>query len=212
MKNIKRIYDQNPLKFILEVYAVYLVWFFAMEKIPNRNYHIVYSKLDDYIPFYKPAILMYSSWFLMLVIPFVYLLKRKSYDNLYNIIIPMFSAMFISLIIYMIYPTALDIRVTDITGNDICAWIIKGIHKLDQPNNVCPSIHVSTTVIIDNQFRRILKNNGKLKVLFLLWDVGICISTMLVKQHSIIDVVCGIILAHAILFVFNKKQNTAYHY
>jgi len=67
-------------------------------------------------------------------------------------------------------------------------------------------------VIIDNQFRRILKNKGKSKVLFLLWDVGICISTMLVKQHSIIDVVCGIILAHVILFVFNKKQNTAYHY
>lgn len=211
MKNIKRIYDQNPLKFILEVYAVYLVWFFAMEKIPNRNYHIVYSKLDDYIPFYKPAILMYSSWFLMLVIPFVYLLKRKSYDNTYNIIIPMFLAMYISLIIYVIYPTALDIRVTDITGNDICSWIIRKIQGIDAPNNVCPSIHVSTTVIIYNQFRKILKDNKKSKAFFLLWSVGICISTMLVKQHSIIDVVCGIILAHAILFVFNKKQNTANH-
>lgn len=212
MKNIKRIYDQNPLKFILEVYVVYLVWFFAMEKIPNRNYHIVYSKLDDYIPFYKPAILMYSSWFLMLVIPFVYLLKRKSYDNMYNIIIPMFLAMYISLIIYVIYPTALDIRVTDITGNDICSWIIRKIQGIDAPNNVCPSIHVSTTVIIYNQFRKIFKDNKKSKAFFLLWSVGICISTMLVKQHSIIDVVCGIILAHAILFVFNKKQNTAYHY
>ncbi len=212
MKNIKRIYDKNPLKFILEVYVVYLVWFFAMEKIPNRNYHIVYSKLDDYIPFYKPAILMYSSWFLMLVIPFVYLLKRKSYDNMYNIIIPMFLAMYISLIIYVIYPTALDIRVTDITGNDICSWIIRKIQGIDAPNNVCPSIHVSTTVIIYNQFRKILKDNKKSKAFFLLWSVGICISTMLVKQHSIIDVVCGIILAHAILFVFNKKQNTAYHY
>ena len=212
MKNIKRIYDQNPLKFILEVYAVYLVWFFAMEKIPNRNYHIVYSKLDDYIPFYKPAILIYSSWFLMLVIPFVYLLKRKSYDDLYNIIIPMFAAMFISLIIYVIYPTALDIRVTDITGNDICSWIIRKIQGIDAPNNVCPSIHVSTTVIIYNQFRKILKDNKKSKVFFLLWSVGICVSTMLVKQHSIIDVVCGIILAHVILFVFNRKQNTANHY
>ncbi len=211
MKNIKRIYDKNPLKFILEVYVVYLVWFFAMEKIPNRNYHIVYSKLDDYIPFYKPAILMYSSWFLMLVIPFVYLLKRKSYDNMYNIIIPMFLAMYISLIIYVIYPTALDIRVTDITGNDICSWIIRKIQGIDAPNNVCPSIHVSTTVIIYNQFRKILKDNKKSKAFFLLWSVGICISTMLVKQHSIIDVVCGIILAHAILFVFNKKQNTANH-
>lgn len=211
MKNIKRIYDQNPLKFILEVYAVYLVWFFAMEKIPNRNYHIVYSKLDDYIPFYKPAILIYSSWFLMLVIPFVYLLKRKSYDNMYNIIIPMFLAMYISLIIYVIYPTALDIRVTDITGNDICSWIIRKIQGIDAPNNVCPSIHVSTTVIIYNQFRKILKDNKKSKAFFLLWSVGICISTMLVKQHSIIDVVCGIILAYAILFAFNKKQNTANH-
>ena len=146
----------------------------------------------------------------MLVIPFVYLLKRNSYDDLYNIIIPMFAAMFISLIIYVIYPTALDIRVTDITGNDICSWIIRKIQGIDAPNNVCPSIHVSTTVIICNQFRRILKN--KSKVLFLLWGVGICISTMLVKQHSIIDVVCGIILAHVILFVFNKKQNTANHY
>ena len=211
MKNIKRIYDQNPLKFILEVYAVYLVWFFAMEKIPNRNYHIVYSKLDDYIPFYKPAILIYSSWFLMLVIPFVYLLKRKSYDDLYNIIIPMFAAMFISLIIYVIYPTALDIRVTDITGNDICSWIIRKIQGIDAPNNVCPSIHVSTTVIIYNQFRKILKDNKKSKAFFLLWSVGICISTMLVKQHSIIDVLCGVVLAHVILFVFNKKQNTAHH-
>ena len=211
MKNIKRIYDQNPLKFIIAVYAVYLVWFFSMEKLPNRNYHIVYSKLDDYIPFYKPAILIYSSWFLMLVIPFVYLLKRKSYDDLYNIIIPMFAAMFISLIIYVIYPTALDIRVTDITGNDICSWIIRKIQGIDAPNNVCPSIHVSTAVIIGYQIRKMLKNNGKSGILFSLWSVGICVSTMLVKQHSIIDVVCGIILAYAILFAFNKKQNTANH-
>ena len=111
----------------------------------------------------------------------------------------------------MIYPTALDIRVTDITGNDICSWIIRKIQGIDAPNNVCPSIHVSTTVIIYNQFRKILKDNKKSKVLFLLWSVGICVSTMLVKQHSIIDVVCGIILAHVILFVFNKKQNTAHH-
>ena len=212
MKNIKRIYDQNPLKFILAVYAVYLLWFFSMEKLPNRNYHKIYSKLDDYIPFYKPAILIYSSWFLMLVIPFVYLLKRKSYDDLYNIIIPMFAAMFISLIIYVIYPTALDIRVTDITGNDICSWIIRKIQQVDMPNNVCPSIHVSTAVIIGYQIRKILKDNKKSKVFFLLWSAGICISTMLVKQHSIIDVVCGIVLAYAILFAFNKKQNTANHY
>ena len=34
MKNIKRIYDKNPLKFILEVYAVYLVWILQWKKYP----------------------------------------------------------------------------------------------------------------------------------------------------------------------------------
>lgn len=205
MRKLRELYDENHLKLILELYAVYLLGFFLLEK-RDVNYNIIHSSLDDKIPFVKSAILVYCAWFLILVIPFVYLLRKKSYDDLWNVVIPMFMAMFISLIIYIFWPTALDIRPKSIEGNDLCAWILRRIQSIDAPNNVCPSIHVSTSVIIDHQFRRtsLMREKKIGKVCFCILNIGICISTMLVKQHSIIDVISGVFLAYIIVFLFNK--------
>lgn len=207
-KKLYSTYNKKPFRFLFVVYIIYLVSFFLIDKWPNRDYYIIHSKIDDIIPLYKPAILIYCSWFLMLVLPFIFLLKKKAYNDLWNIAVPMFSAMFISLIIYIFWPTALEIRPEYLSGNDVFTYLLKQIEAIDAPNNVCPSIHVSTSMIIDYQFSKSINMQDDSKRLsrigFRILNISICISTMLVKQHSIIDVLAGIIMAIVICFLYNK--------
>jgi membrane-associated phospholipid phosphatase len=58
----------------------------------------------------------------------------------------------------------------------------------------------------------ILKNRKYrwVKVMLRLLDISICLATMFLKQHSIIDVVCGLALAlilNAIMSRFFAKQS-----
>lgn len=69
---------------------------------------------------------------------------------------------------------------------------------MDTPTNVCPSIHVFISFIIDQALQkcRVLSGdqNRWKRILIRLWDIAIIISTMFLKQHSIIDVIAGVLV------------------
>ena len=63
--------------------------------------------------------------------------------------------------------------------------------------NVCPSIHCQSSACMALAFTnsRLAKDRPALKVLAWVWAALICASTVFTKQHSIIDVVCGLAVA-----------------
>ena len=71
------------------------------------------------------------------------------------------------------------------------------LQGFDTPTNVCPSIHVSSTVAVELAVRRSesLGKKGWLKAANFVVTVAICLSTMFLKQHSAVDVALGIALS-----------------
>ena len=65
------------------------------------------------------------------------------------------------------------------------------------PPNVCPSIHVSSTVAVYLTICHAASVRNKKPIRTLSWIVTIliCLSTMFIKQHSLVDVLCGWILS-----------------
>ena len=185
---------ENPHSLILLYYIFYLAGFVLLEKITVPRY-IIYCPLDDMIPFCEWFLIPYASWFILLLGAPLYFLLTDKRDFL-KITFIMFTGMTLCLLLYLLFPNGLQLR-PQITGDNLLCRIAQLLYSIDTPTNVCPSIHVSSSVaaaIVVNRSQR-LKKRYKIRILSTLWVVLICLSTLFVKQHSVIDLLCGTLVS-----------------
>ena len=78
-------------------------------------------------------------------------------------------------------------------GSGVCGELVRLIQAVDTPGNVCPSIHVSSSLSVAAAAHgsQALRKYPWLRRGIDLIVCGICLSTMFLKQHSLVDVVCG---------------------
>jgi len=91
---------------------------------------------------------------------------------------------------YAVFPTYV-IR-PEITSQTAGSNLLRWVYEHDQPYNALPSSHVYLTLLCGLLWMR-WKLHGRL-----IWLVGvvvICLSTLFTKQHYLLDVVCGALLA-----------------
>jgi membrane-associated phospholipid phosphatase len=185
--------------------AFYLPCFFFLENRHVESFHIMHSVLDDKIPFVEIFAIPYYLWFPFVIVTYFYLAGHdlNSYKKACAF---MFIGMTASLIIYYIYPTSQDLRpdLSTIGRSNICITLMKRMYSGDTPTNVNPSLHVYNSIACAIALWRsnVLKTAKHANF----WRYGAAImailisaSTVLVKQHSIIDVFWGTAFA---LFMF----------
>lgn len=170
---------------------VFLAGFFLLELIAPEPVVYLHCPLDDLIPFCEWFVIPYFLWYAWVPVFMLYFMfhDREAYLKLCFI---MFAGATICLVIYAAVPNGLQLR-REIAADNFCARIVKLIRTIDPPCNVCPSIHVSSTVAIHLVILacREFRNVGWMKALSWTVTLLICISTLFIKQHSVIDVVCG---------------------
>ena len=194
-------------------WVVYLVWFFTLDRAITDPAYIIHSPLDDLIPFCEWFVLPYCSWFLLLaaVTALLWWYDTPSYDKL---CLMMFSGMTFCLILYMILPNGVDLRPTaaQVGRDNLAMDLMQLIWKADASNNVCPSIHCQSSGCMALAFAksRLAKGRPALRALAFGWAGLICASTVFTKQHSIIDVACGLALAAAWYWpLYGRKKAAA---
>ena len=109
----------------------------------------------------------------------------------------MFAGATFCLFVYLLAPNGLNLR-QEITSQEfLCIADCEVSAGVDPPNNVCPSIHVSSTVAVHLTICHAASVRNKKPIRTLSWIVTIliCLSTMFIKQHSLVDVLCGWILS-----------------
>lgn len=175
----------------LLIFLPLLLWFYICQKHVHPKY-IIHSRIDDYIPFLKIFIIPYLFWFFYIGMGLLYfgLKSKKDYFYLLKLI---YISMTVCYIIYCILPSGQELRPI-IKDTDILSKLINLIYSIDPPTNVCPSLHVidaiSVNIVVWNS--ELFTDNKKIKILSLICMILICLSTMFIKQHSVIDVFTGI--------------------
>ena len=128
-----------------------------------------------------------------------YLLWKAPRADFWRLCLPLFAGMTIALACYVILPTGLDLRPYRVYGSDLFAQAVRMLYATDTPLNVCPSIHVfnSVTLMMAYYRSRIFETPGRrwMRPASAVLCVSIIASTVLLKQHSCIDVLLGILLA-----------------
>lgn len=168
----------------------YLVTFFTLDFTMKPKY-IIHCPLDDLIPFCEYFAVFYFSWFPAFLLGLVYYMIYDKYDfqQLWFI---MFIGMTFCFLVYIVLPSGLELRV-ELEDRNIFCRMMKLIWKADAAVNVCPSIHVSSSVAVAlvTARSRLFEKHPLRRTLIILWMLLICVSTVFVKQHSVIDVLCG---------------------
>lgn len=215
IEKIKNWFKQHPLMISVAYLIFYLSVFCWLEETVVPKY-IIHCKLDEMIPFREEFIIPYVFWYVYVIGTFLWFNKRgwKDYSKLCQMI---FSGLTICLVIYYVFPTGLNLRLSsNVHETGFLYNIVGHLRAIDTPTNVCPSIHVMNTVMIfqavcsldDLKYRKIA-----IPVHFVI-TVLICASTVFLDQHSVIDVVCGVMMSfviHGLVYKVEWKEELARH-
>jgi len=193
MKNFLKKYRHA---YLLLYMFLYFTWFLILEKRDNITFYNMHSVVDDYIPFLEIFVIPYILWFLYIAVTVFYLLITSKKDY-YQCCAFLFIGMTICLIIYTFWPNAQNLRPNSFPRDNIFTDLVNMFYSCDTSTNVCPSIHCYNSVGAHIAIWRCehLKKYPWIRYGSLILMISICLSTVFIKQHSFIDLVCGILLA-----------------
>lgn len=177
------------LRWVLFYGVFYLASFYLVEHRTTRT-NIIYTKIDDMIPFCKYFIIPYAMWFLFIGVTVAYFaFCVKNQREYYSLIINLGIGMTVFILVSWCYPNGHFLR-PFINGNDFFDKAVRFLYRIDTPTNVFPSIHVFNSLVCCTA---LLKNDRcrrhkSLSATIVLLTALILMSTVLLKQHSMMDV------------------------
>ena len=196
------------------IYGIfYMASFRLLEQIDYDHYFTPYVWIDHEIPFVPWFVFPYLAWFIWVPGILIYLLIndehefRKSRSML-------IIGMTLFLLFSALFPTKLFLRPYADPNAGISYWLLSRLYSADTATNVFPSIHVyntcATLYSIYMSDAPLFKSRG-FRIFACALSLLICMSTMLIKQHSIVDVAGAIVMfviVAAIVQEYHKKYDS----
>ena len=171
-----------------------LVFCYLENYRPTVYYAPMRCALDQWIPFCKWFVIPYAFWFLFVGGMLLYTLfyNIPAFRRMMWFIILTYS---FALVTYLLFPNCQHLRPT-LLGGDLLTRFTAKLYAADTNTNVCPSMHVIGCFGAALAVHRALpkKKRGWMVPVAAL-ALLICASTVFTKQHSVIDVVCGLAVA-----------------
>ena len=190
--------DKVKRKFGREIWyllylPIYLLLFVLVEHLVVDNYWVSWCTLDDRIPFVRQFVLIYVLWYPLMLGTALYLLlrDRRAFVRYARSAVLGLTA---CMLIFLLLPSGQNLRPAEVPGSDLTAWLLRAIYAADTNTNVFPSMHVVGTLaaVIAIFDSRSAPRGAQWGVAAL--GVLINASTVLIKQHSVLDIFGGIAL------------------
>ena len=201
------------------ILPAYLIAFFIVERVisPDRpNMFLSHISFDDFIPFWDFMVTFYILWFPMLFVIGLYLIFRdalgfKRYMTFIGI------SFFSMIVICLLFPNYQDMRPLNLgESRSVFSYILnRFIYGNDTPTNVLPSVHVlgCFAVSFGVIYSEDLRKKKWLVILTVLLGILVSISTVFVKQHSVLDILAALpiaaicwLIVYVFMFGKTKKQ------
>ena len=189
---IKKLFKKYNHALVFLYGLIYMPWFLYLEKHITKGYFLIHSPLDDYIPFVEFFVIPYLLWFVFITAGSFYLFftDKKGFLQMAAFLI---IGMTVFLIICTVYPNGLN------------------VYSIDTPTNVLPSMHVFNSIGLCIGLTRTesLKNRSGIRLAIYLFTLSIILSTVFLKQHSVTDVIAGLVLSgilYPFIYVREKKR------
>ena len=181
-------------KFIFLALFPYFILYFLLQSILviNTNYNLA-TDLDRLIPFIPEFIWIYHTIIPVFFLTLAIIIERKSV--FWTAIVATVMAYILMLSFYAVFPAFYPRD--GFTATSISGFLVELTRSIDASNNTFPSGHVTFAwlLVCFIGLSEIAKKHKWVQFVYILWAFLISISTVVLKQHFLVDVFSGISLA-----------------
>ena len=190
---IKNFCQKYKHLFPLAIFLIfYLTVFVYVENRPAYHMHLLASRFDHLIPFCELFVVPYIMWFFYITFGVLFFgIVEKDRDQCYQLSTNLMIGMALFLLISLIWPNGHTLRPAVLPRDNVFTRLVIMIYSSDTSTNVFPSIHVFNTIAMHTAVRHsttLKKHPWAVRISGII-AVSIVLSTMFIKQHTVIDVV-----------------------
>ncbi len=157
---------------------------------PPRTRHVPELALDRIWPLVPVWAIVYGALYLFLILLPIFVVRsqeliRRTVRAYLLIWITAYGFFFVA------YPTAAP-RPDQVSGEGFVVWGLRALYSADPPYNCFPSLHVAHSFVSALAVSRVHRRLG---IMALISATLVALSTLFTKQHYVLDVVAGAVLA-----------------
>jgi membrane-associated phospholipid phosphatase len=173
----------------LVVILVALSLYFPINRMVHDGVQLLLP-IDGLIPLFPPAIVPYLSGDALFIgVPIWAAIRAKPREfEAYTISILLATA--VSYVVYFVFPTF--VTRPEITSTDAFSRALMILYRTDRAYNAAPSGHAIYTVL---SFLYLARWTPNYRPIWMVAAVLILVSTLLTRQHYVLDIASGIALA-----------------
>ena len=165
--------------------------------LPPSVRHSPEVALDRAVPFVAWWAIVYGVLYLFLILLPIFVVRqdgliRRTFNSYLLIWITAYVCFFV------VYPTAAP-RPAIVSGEGFGVWGLRALYSADPPYNCFPSLHVAHSFVSALACARVHRRLG---VIALVSAILVAASTLFTKQHYVLDVVTGSLLALVAYAIF----------
>jgi len=153
---------------------------------------------EQRIPFRPDFVWMYLSIYPTFLLPFLFI-RDRDFFRIFSL--AYITVMCVCYLTYLLYPVTIQRPV--FVENSFSTWTLGIVYQADKPWNCFPSMHVAMSLLAALTILEVHRIRG---VVTLLLTLAIALSTVLIKQHYVLDVLGGMALTMIIYFVYFRRR------
>lgn len=189
---------------LIACFALNTLVYWGTQQVMNNAYHYdLTSALDKQIPFVKEWIVIYIVCYAFWAINYI-LISREGKEKWYRFASADIMSRLICGLFFIIMPTT-NVR-PQVPYNDLFSWLMRFVYQMDLPTNLFPSIHCLVSWFCFMGIRKSDKTPKWYKVFSCVFAILVCASTQFTKQHYLIDVAGGILIAELCYYITNHTK------
>lgn len=201
MKKLKQWLIPFSLMLIIPVLNI----FYVILNNPTREVNNLVTFIDQNTPLIKIFVIPYLIWYPFIIITMLYLcIKDRSvyFKTLLSYVI----GLIVCYMTYLVFQTT--VPRPNLLGDDLFTKLLGMVYNADQPFNAFPSIHVLSSFLMMKAISMSIIKNRINQFIIHSNSIIIILSTLFVKQHVILDVISGILVAEVIYRLVDSYYET----
>ncbi len=160
------------------------------------------TRLDDWIPFVPSANYVYAWVYTGALLPLFTVRSDALFERVVRAYVLVFAICSVSFILFPVSAMALRPPLPPLEDPSFVEWSIRLLYALDPPTNLFPSLHVAIAFCAATAS---WKSNRRYGHFVFPWVLAVSISTLLTKQHYVVDVLVGAVVGVLALHVCTRR-------
>jgi membrane-associated phospholipid phosphatase len=190
-----------PMVVLVLLVPLYL---FIPELAGDRTPHVPALSLDARIPQQPAWVLVYGALYLFLILLPVFVVRHE--ELIRRTVFAYLTVWIAAYVCFFFYPTVAPRSDDTVVGDGFAAWGLRFLYASDPPYNCFPSLHVAHSFVSALGTYRVHRGLG---IVASVCALVVGLSTLFTRQHYVLDVLAGILLAFAsyALFLRNTRRD-----